>query len=205
MKERIFIKHLTANLEIEEFVRSFFNLVKASEIELQHTALGTRIIIHTITPGLIIGKGGEKIKQAVEEIKKRFNIENPQIDVQKISNPYLDPNIVAQNIAEAIERDVNFKKVGNFYLSKIMDAGAIGCEIVLSGKFSGNRARTERFISGYIKKCGEPAEKDVVYGRATTTTKLGVIGVFVAIMLRYPGINIKEEDIDESEGDKKDE
>lgn len=182
MKERLFIQKSKEHVKLEEFVRRQFAQAKCGSIEVQYTPVVTRIILHTTTPGLIIGSGGERIKETVEMLKREFKIENPQIDVQRIDNPDLDPNIVAQTIASSIESGVNFKKLGNYYLQRIMDAGAIGCEIVLSGKISGQRGRRERFIAGYLKKCGEPAKRDVEKGFAVANPKLGNIGVTVKIM-----------------------
>ncbi len=184
MKERLFIQKSKEHVKLEEFVRKQFAQAKCGSIEVQYTPVVTRIILHTTTPGLIIGSGGERIKETVEMIKKQFSIENPQIDVQRIDNPDLDANIVAQTIANSIESGVNFKKLGNYYLQRIMESGATGCEIVLSGKISGQRGRRERFIAGYLKKCGEPAKRDVMKGFAVANPKLGNIGVTVKIMLK---------------------
>ncbi|HLD38882.1 MAG TPA: 30S ribosomal protein S3 [archaeon] len=191
MKERLFIKKSKEQVRLEEFVRKQFAQAKCGDIEVQHTPLVTRIVLHTTTPGLIIGSGGERIKETVEMLKKDFGIENPQIDVQRIDNPDIDSNIVAQTIAAAMESGVNFKKLGNYYMQRIMESGAIGCEIVLSGKISGQRGRRERFISGYLKKCGEPAKRDVAVGFAVANPKLGNIGVTVKIMLRRSELSIK--------------
>ena len=114
----------------------------------------------------------------------------PILLLNQIENPDADPIIVAQSIASAIESGVNFKKLGNFYLQRIMDAGAIGCEIVLSGKVSGQRSRRERFIAGYLKKCGDPARRDVIKGFAVANPKLGNIGVLVKIMFRSTELSL---------------
>lgn len=184
MKERLFIQKSKEHVKLEEFVRRQFAQAKCGSIEVQYTPVVTRIILHTTTPGLIIGSGGERIKETVELIKKEFKIENPQIDVQRIEDPDLDPTIIAQTLATSIESGVNFKKLGNFYLQRIMEAGATGCEIILTGKLSGQRGRRERFIAGYLKKCGEPAKRDVMKGFAVANPKLGNIGVTVKIMLK---------------------
>lgn len=186
MKERIFIQRAKEHVKLEEFIRKHFATAKCGSVEIQHTPVVTRIIIHTTTPGLIIGSGGERIKETIETLKKNFNIENPQIDVQKIEEPDLDPYILAQTMAASLEGGVNFRRLGNFYIQRIMDAGAVGCEIVFAGKFSGQRGRKERFIAGYLKKCGEPAERDVMKGFAVANPKLGNIGVTVKIMMRLP-------------------
>lgn len=191
MRERLFIQKSKEHVKLEEFVRKQFAQAKCGSIEVQYTPVVTRIILHTTTPGLVIGSGGERIKETVEMLKKEFGIENPQIDVQRIDNPDIDPYIVAQTIATSIESGVNFKKLGNYYVQRIMEAGAIGCEIVLSGKISGQRGRRERFVAGYLKKCGEPAKRDVMKGFAVANPRLGNIGVTVKIMLRRSELKIE--------------
>ena len=185
MKERIFIEKAKDQVSLEEFVRAKFHEAKTGMIEIQYTPIVTRIIIYTVTPGLIVGSGGERIRETVEELKAKFKIKNPQIDVQRIENQFLDPYVVAQSIAQQLERGTNFRRLGEFYISKIMQSGAIGCELVVSGKVSGQRSRTERFRAGYLKKCGDPALKDVMKGFALANPKLGNIGVKVSIMMRH--------------------
>jgi small subunit ribosomal protein S3 len=185
MKEKIFIKRAKEQVRLEEYLRAEFKDAKIGDIEIGYTPLGVRIIIHTVSPGLVIGPGGEKIREIVAKLKADFGLENPQIDVQKISRPDLDPNIVAQSIAAALEKNVNMKKVGNFYVERIMRAGAVGCEIVAGGKLGGEKARKERFTAGYLKKCGEPAMRDVARGIATACPKLGDIGIKVMIMHQH--------------------
>jgi small subunit ribosomal protein S3 len=197
VKERLFIQKSKEHVKLEEFVRKQFAQAKCGSIEVQYTPVVTRIILHTTTPGLIIGSGGERIKETVEVLKKNFGIENPQIDVQKIEDPDMDPIIVAQTIAASIESGVNFKRLGNYALQRVMDAGAIGCEIVLSGKVSGQRGRRERFVAGYLKKCGHTAKSDVMKGFAVANPKLGNIGVTVKIMFRHTELSLKMDKIEE--------
>lgn len=128
MKERLFIQKAKEQLKLEEFIRKQFHDAKCGLIEIQHTPVVVRIIIHTTTPGLVIGSGGERIKEIIDAIKSNYKIENPQIDVQKIEDPDLDAGIVAQSIAASIENGANVKRLGKFYLQRVMDAGAIGCE-----------------------------------------------------------------------------
>ncbi len=193
MKERIFIKKAKEHVALVEFLRTQFGQAKFGDIEVQHTPVVTRIIVYTTTPGLVIGSGGERVQEVSATLKKKFGIENPQIDVQKISNPDLNATVVAQSIASAIENGVNNKKLGNFYLQKIMNAGAIGCELVFSGKISGERSRKVRFAAGYLKKSGKPSEDDVVKGFAVANPRLGNIGITVKIMIRYSQLKLKDE------------
>ena len=186
MKERIFIKKAKEHVKLEEFVRRQFAEAKVSDIVIQHTPVVTRIILYTTTPGLVIGSGGERIRETAEILKKEFGLENPQIDVQRIENPDMDPTIVAQTIAASVEGGMNHKRLCEYFLQRIMEAGAVGCEIVMAGKLSGQRGKTQRFIAGYLKKCGEPSKRDVVKGFAVATPKLGNIGVTVKIMVTMP-------------------
>lgn len=185
MKERIFITKAKEHTRLEEFLRRQFVQAKCGAVEVQYTPVATRIIIHTTTPGLVIGAGGERIRETAELLKAEYGIENPQIDVQKIQNPDLDAHIVAQAIAAAIESGVNYKRLGNYHVQKIMHAGAIGCEIVITGKVSGQRSRKERFAAGYLKKAGKPAETDVLTAFALANPRLGNIGITVKIMIRH--------------------
>ena len=184
MKERIFIKKAKEDVTMEEFVRRQFGQAKCGAIEVQHTPIVTRIVIHTTTPGLVIGTGGERIKETIEILKEKFKIENPQVDVQKIDNPDVDPHIVAQTIANSLEGGINYKKLGNHYLTRIMNAGAVGCELRFAGKLSGERSRRQLFNAGYLKKCGYPAQTEVLKGFAVATPRLGNIGITVKIMLK---------------------
>ena len=197
MKERIFIEKASEQLQVEEWLLSQFKDARCGGIDINYSPLGERIVVYTASPGLIIGQSGERVREVTEILKKKFRMENPQIDVQKISRPDMSPLIVANNIASSIERRANFKRVGKFYAEKIMKAGAIGCEIVMSGKISGEKARTVRFIEGYLKKSGDTAVKDVLCGQATANPPLGTIGIKVSIMVRHSDkkVEVKREEI----------
>ncbi|MBI4895769.1 MAG: 30S ribosomal protein S3 [Candidatus Aenigmarchaeota archaeon] len=201
MKERLFIKKMKEQVFMKEFIREYFADSRCGEIEIQYTPIGTRIIVFTTSPGLVIGAGGERIRELSEKLTKDYGIENPQIDVQKIQEPDLDPHIVANGIAGGLENRVNFKRLGKYYLERIMNAGAIGVEIIIKGKLGGEKARKERFVAGYIKKSGEPKEKDVVFGRSIARPALGAVAVNVSIMIRHSDkkIVIKREEPVETE------
>jgi len=105
--ERIFIKQGIKEADLQEYLKKKFEHAGYSRAEIEGTPIGTRIIIYAYKPGLIIGRSGRKIDELVEEIKEKFKIENPLIDVREVTNPYLDANIVARRIARAIERGIN--------------------------------------------------------------------------------------------------
>jgi small subunit ribosomal protein S3 len=123
-----------------------------------------------------------------DKLKEVFKLENPQIDVKSIDRPDLDATIIAKKIASTLERGFNYKKIGNIMMKRVMDAGAVGVEIVIAGKLGGSKGRTGKFIAGYLKHCGDPARKLVEYGFEEADTKPGKIGVKVKIMKSVPVI-----------------
>lgn len=180
-----FVEKSINKMRIEEFLENMIGSEGYSHSDIQTTPIGTRITIHTSKPGLIIGRGGEKINQITEKLKE-FGLNNPQIDIEEIDNPNLDAQIVAEEIRRAIENGVSFKKIGNIMISKIIESGAVGAEINISGKLQGSRGRTEKFLKGYMKQAGEVSERLVDKGKAIAKTKPGTIGVRVKIMAELP-------------------
>jgi small subunit ribosomal protein S3 len=151
---------------------------------------------------MVIGKGGKNIRKITTELEERFELDDPQIDVQEVDEPDLNARIVADRLANALERGWYFRKAGHTTIDRIMESGALGAEIVLSGKVTGARSRVEKFNRGYIKHNGEPAEEIVDEGIATAVMKLGTIGVQVRII--PPGADLPDdfeiyEDVDVSE------
>jgi small subunit ribosomal protein S3 len=190
MLKDYFIKQGIKETEIEKFIRTQFPFGDYSRTELQRTPLGIKIIIYTNKPGRIIGRGGKNINEITEMIKKRFGLENPQIDVKAVRNANLDAMIVAKQIASAIERGYNYKKIGNLAMRRVMDAGAIGVEIIISGRLTGagGKSLTGKFIEGYLKHCGQPAKDLVDYGFDEANTKPGKVGIKVKIMKEFMDI-----------------
>ena len=184
MLKDYFVKQGVKEVQVTEFIKNNFPAGDYSDIELQRTPLGLKIIIYTNKPGRIIGKGGKTINDITEAVKKRFGIENPQIDVKSVENANLDANIVAKQITSALERGHNFKKIANLAMKRMLDAGAIGAEIIIAGKVTGSKSMTAKFIEGYLKHCGQPAKELVHIGFAEAHTRPGKIGVTIKIM-RY--------------------
>ncbi len=182
MIERKFINENVKRMLIDEYFQK--ELVKAgySHCEIRKTPVGTKITIYAERPGLVIGRRGAKIRELTEILKKEFNVEKPQIDVKPVENPDLDAQVVAERIARLLERGQHFRRVGHTAVRRVMAAGAKGVVVIISGKLTGERARTEKFMAGYMKHCGEPAEELVDKGRAIAMTKPGIIGVTVKIM-----------------------
>ncbi|HDD71642.1 MAG TPA: 30S ribosomal protein S3 [Candidatus Aenigmarchaeota archaeon] len=187
-----FIEMNVRRPEIEEFLRSQFEKYGYSHAEIRKTHTGVDIIIYASKPGLIIGRGGKNINEIADKLKEEFGLGNVRIDVQEVENPYLNSRIVAEEIKVALERGLNFRRVGNVMLRKVMESGAIGCEIRLSGKLGSAKARVQRFYEGYLKYSGNTAKEYVDYTKTIAITKAGVIGIKVRIMKEFPEAKIKE-------------
>lgn len=191
--EKIFVKEGIRLSEVEEFLRKRFERAGYSHTEIQRTPLGTRIIVYVNRPGLVIGRSGRRINEITEDIKNKFGFDNPLLDVKEVEEPLLDANIVARRIAASIEKGVNHKKVANFYLEKVIEAGAVGIQIDVSGKIGGvERSREQKFRTGFVAHSGEYAERLVHTGYTQAIISAGVIGIRVKIMKSLPIDVIKE-------------
>ncbi len=185
MIERQFFARKIKEQQIEEFISSNLDKAGYSHTEILRTPLGEKIIIYTSRPSLIVGRKGANIKELTEVLKKKFSMENPQIEVSEIDTPNLNPKSVAKHIIHTFERfgPKRFKSIGYKSLQDIMDAGALGAEIVISGRgVPSSRAKSWRFKTGYLKKSGYVAESLVKKGYATAHLKSGSVGVKVTIL-----------------------
>lgn len=181
--EKHFIQEGKIRSEIENFLRNELMGAGYSGIDIQKTPLATRIILYVEKPPLVIGKRGRRIDKLTKILKEKYGIDNPAIDVQRVENPTLDPNIVARRIALALERGMNRRRVVYKALKAVMNAGARGVEIILAGKIvgKGGRSRAEKYSQGYMKKAGDSL-KLVRTGSTQSYLKAGVIGVTVKII-----------------------
>lgn len=180
--ERKLIKEHKKRVAVREFLHRETERAGFGGAEISRTPMGTRIHLVTERPGFVIGRRGETIKKLTKSLNERFGLDNPQIEVAESENPSLNPQIMAQKLAEALERGWHFRRAGHSTLRRIMEAGAKGCLITIAGKLTGGRKRTEKFLDGHIKWCGDTALVFMDYGYATAKKKLGIIGCTVAIM-----------------------
>ncbi|MBN1792347.1 30S ribosomal protein S3 [Candidatus Woesearchaeota archaeon] len=184
MIERKFISQHIKEFEIKEYIRDNLSRVGLSDVKLQRTPLGEKIIISTSRPGLVVGRSGSNISKLTKDLKEKFNLENPQIEIEEVVSIGLDANIIAEMIVNSLEKFglARFKGIGHKALSDVMGAGALGVEILISGKIPSQRAKTWRFYQGYLKKCGDIAVSQVKTAYASANLKTGIVGVRVKIM-----------------------
>ncbi len=151
-------------------------------------------------PGVVIGRGGKNVQDLTDKLSEKFDLDNPQIKVNEIEIPQLNASIMAKRVAFLLTRGMYYRKVGYGTLRRIMDAGARGVEILISGKLTGDFAREERFYDGYLKKAGDSASRFVSTGQATADLPAGTVGVKVRVM--PPNVQLSDEiEIQEEEPD----
>lgn len=200
--EKLFVKEGIRESEIDGFLAKKFERAGYSHTEIQRTPMGTRIIVYAHKPGLIIGRSGRRVDEIAEEIKQKFGFESPLIDVREVDNPFLDVNIVARRIVNALERGINYKKVVGYYMDKIMESGATGIQIKAAGKMAGReRSRFQKFKKGFVAFSGDYANTLVDTGFARANLRAGVVGIRVKIMRESP----KEFELRQESEEKKDE
>jgi len=181
--ERKFIRENTNRILIKEFLIKKIEGAGFGGMNIQRTPMGTRINILVERPGMVIGKSGSKIKELTEAIKNNFKVDNPQIEIEEAGRKAsLNAKIMAEKLAEALERGWHFRRAGHSTVRRIMEAGAKGCQVIIAGKLTGARHRTEKFTEGHIKFCGETARQVMGVGYATAKLKAGVLGIKVRIM-----------------------
>ncbi len=186
-----FIEESVKKAEIDEFFWREFEMAGFGGVDITRTPLGTNIVVYVMRPGIIIGRGGRTIKNLAIILEEDFNLPNPQISVAEIEVPELDAHVMASRVASALRRGVHFRRAGYWALNQIMDAGALGVEITISGRLRTMRARREKFRAGYMPKSGEPVIKYVRKAVVHVQLKPGVLGVNMQIL--PPGIKLPDQ------------
>ena len=185
------IKERVRRAQVHDYVQKKTSRAGFGGLSIQRTPLGTHVRIAAERPGLVIGRKGSDIQKLTEELERKFGYENLQVEAGEVNNFALNPLIMAAKVANALERGWNYRRAGNSMLQRIMDSGARGCQITIAGKLTGLRHRTEKFLSGHIKFCGETALELMDVGIAQAKLKPGTIGVKVAIM--HPDAKLPDE------------
>jgi len=203
MIERKFVAQKIKEYQIQEYIEDNLKNVGHSHTKMVKTPLGEKIVLYASRPGLIVGRKGQNIKELTKTLKKRFGLENPQIEISEVEDINLDANIVAERITNALERfgSQKFKAVGHKMMESVMSAGALGIEIIVSGKIPSSRAKSWRFYSGYLKKCGDISIVGVNKAQSQAKLKTGVVGIQVSIMPPWTKLPDKVELIKEKENE----
>lgn len=182
MIEKDFVKEGLKRTRIDEYLETKLERAGYGGMDIQVTPVGTMVIVYAEKPGMVIGRGGKTVRSITKTLQNNFDLENPQVEVKEVKVPELNPRIMAHKCAAMLQRGMQFRRVAYANIRRIMNAGAQGVEITISGKIRGSRSACAKFNDGYIKKCGEPSTKHVKEGFATVTLKPGVLGIYVRIM-----------------------
>jgi small subunit ribosomal protein S3 len=177
-----FITESIKRTEIDEFLQQKLERAGYGGVTIAKTPLGTHIVIYAMRPGLVIGRGGETIRELAALLEEKFKVANPQISVSEIEIPEFNAHVVASRVAASLQKGVHFRRAGFWALNQVMEAGALGAEIIISGKLRTERARYEKFKAGYLAKCGEPALRNIRKAEAHVQLKPGMFGIKVRIM-----------------------
>ena len=177
-----FIEDSIKKTEIDEFLQNEFERAGYGGVSITKTPLGTHLVVYTMRPGLVIGRGGETIRALANVLEEKFQLPSPQISVAEIEIPELNAYVVASRIASALKRGVHYRRAGFWGLTQAMEAGALGIEIVISGKLRTDRARYEKFREGYLPKSGEPPRKYMRKAVLHVQLKPGMLGVKVSLL-----------------------
>lgn len=175
------IKNNFRNMELNEFLSTSLKDAGYGGVEVQKTPVGARITVFVTRPGLVIGRKGTGIKDLMTKIEQKFGLQNPQISVLEVTTPELNPHIMANRIAQLIERGTAFRRAAMWSLNTIMNSGALGVEVVISGKLRTERAHFEKHTIGVVPKSGDIAGQIVTTGTSEVLTKMGLMGIQLRI------------------------
>ncbi len=180
--KRYFIEKNMSSLKVDEYLAKQFYRAGYAGVDVYRTPLGTRVVIYAERPAFIIGRRGQTIRSLSSIFEEHFGLENPQITVMPVEIPELNARVMAFRLAVALERGYHFRRAAFIALRRIMAAGAVGAEIVISGKITSERARYEKFRAGKVYKTGQQASYIVDRAVAHALLKPGIYGIKVLIV-----------------------
>ncbi|MDH5394775.1 MAG: 30S ribosomal protein S3 [Gammaproteobacteria bacterium] len=171
---------LNSDLEVRAFLKKKLSQASVSRIQIERTAGNANITIHTARPGLVIGKKGEDIERLRNDITKMMGLPAVHLNIEEIRKPELDAQLVAESIAQQLERRIMFRRAMKRAVQNTMRIGAEGIRINVAGRLNGAEiARTEWYREGRVPL--HTLRADIDYGVAEANTTYGIIGVKVWI------------------------
>ena len=177
-----FLRQGLIRVKVDEYLAQNFYTAGYAGVQIMQSGLGTRIHIFAERPALIIGRRGATIRKLQAVLQKVFGLENVQISVSQPDNMELNARVQAFRIARALEMGYHFRRVAMATLRRIMEAGAVGAEIKISGKLTRERARFEKYQAGKVIKTGHVVDMYTDRAIAYARLPLGIIGVEVRIV-----------------------
>ena len=166
---------------LKDYLRSKIKDAGFSNVEVSKTPTGTRVVLHVTRPGIVIGRKGTGIKDLTEKLESDYGLKNPQIAVEEITKPELSPEVMCNRMASHLERGTAFRRATMWTIQQIMEGGAMGTEITISGKLRGDRSAFEKHSQGILPRAGHHADVIVSEDIAHVETPMGLIGVRIRI------------------------
>ncbi len=173
-----FSAHIKSDFEIREHIKSKLKDASVSKIAIERPSKKVNITIHTARPGIVIGKKGEDIEKLRGEVAKQvgMNIQDVRLNISEVRKPELDATLVAEGIAQQLERRVMFRRAMKRSVQSAMRAGAQGVKVMISGRLNGAEiARSEWYREGRVPL--HTLRADIDYGTAEAATTYGIIGI----------------------------
>jgi len=169
---------------LKDYLREAIKDAGFSHAEISKTPMGTRVALHVTRPGIVIGRKGTGIRALTEKLATDFGLKNPQISVVEIEKPELVPGVMCNRMASHIERGTAFRRATMWTLKQIMEGGAMGVQITISGKLRGDRSAFEKHTAGILPRAGHHAEIIVDEDIAHVKTAMGLIGIRIRIAIK---------------------
>ena len=166
---------------LKDYLREKIKDAGFSDVEISKTPTGTRIVLHVTRPGIVIGRKGSGIRELTEKLGSEFGLKNPQISVSEIPKPELAPSVMCNRLTSHIERGTAFRRATMWTLQQIMEGGAMGVQITISGKLRGDRSAFEKHSLGVLPRAGHHADVIVAEDIAHVRTPMGLIGIRIRI------------------------
>lgn len=177
--DKDFADNLHEDIKIRKYLKDSLGAAGVSKIETERSKNRLKLTIHTAKPGMVIGRGGSGIEQIKEGLKGKTE-KNVDINISEIRQPDLDATLVAENIAQQLERRIAFRRAMKQSVGRTMRLGAKGIKVKVSGRLGGAEiARSEAYREGSIPL--HTLRADIDYGTAEARTTYGRIGVKVWI------------------------
>ena len=174
-EKSLYTENLLKDIEVREYLSSKLAHASVSRIEIERTADNARVNIHTARPGVVIGKKGEDIDRMREEVTRMMRIP-VTLSIQEIRKPDLDAKLLADNVAQQLERRVMFRRAMKRAVQNCMRQGALGVKIRVAGRLGGAEiARAEWQKEGRVPL--HTLRADVDFGLSVAKTTYGIIGV----------------------------
>ncbi|MCY4452036.1 MAG: 30S ribosomal protein S3 [Immundisolibacterales bacterium] len=176
---RDYADYLNTDLEVRDYIRRRLAHASVSHIQIRRPARNARIVVHTARPGIVIGKKGEDIERLRREVSRMMDCP-VNIGVEEIRKPELDARLVAESVANQLERRIMFRRAMRRAVTNAMRLGAGGIKVMVAGRLNGAEiARSEWYREGRVPL--HTLRADIDYGLAEARTTYGVIGVKVWI------------------------